>query len=244
MLIKPQTLLFLPLFLFCQFVMAQDQISERVGYAYDVDTDELIYSENHLETFTNGSIISDKVTYRDAEGNIIAEKDVDYTDSIVMPDFNLKNHATGHTEIASKRDTELQVVFTPNEATEADSKTIPLPEQGIIDAGFDRYIIQNWSELIEGKQLVQKMLIPSLKQFIEFRIYQKEVNEESNKRVLKVDPKSVFIRLLADPLVLEYDFDEPRLLSYLGKSNMRDAKGDNLQVRIEFPQTEYKISQQ
>ncbi len=234
--------LFLLLSCFCLPVMAQTETSERIGYAYDAKSGELVYSESHNEMFADGNIVSDKVTYRDASGNVIAEKEVDYAGNPVMPDFSLQNYVTGHKEIANKLESELRVVFTPNEKTRPDSETIPLPEEGIIDAGFDRFIVRHWQEIIEGKQLVQKMLIPSLKQFIEFRIYQDSVDQVAGKRTLKVDPNSVFIRLLADPLVLEYDFDQPRLLSYKGKSNMRNANGDNLQVRIEFPPEEYKLS--
>ncbi len=237
-----RTGLFLLLSCFCLPVLAQTETSERVGYAYDAKSGELVYSESHNEMFMDGNIISDKVTYRDANGNVIAEKEVDYAGSSVMPDFSLQNYVTGHKEIANKLESELRIVFTPNEKTTPDSEIIPLPEEGIIDAGFDRFIVSHWQEIIEGKKLVQKMLIPSLKQFIEFRIYQESVDEVAGKRTLKVAPNSIFIRLLADPLVLEYDLDKPRLLSYEGKSNMRNASGDNLQVRIEFPPEEYKLS--
>ncbi|MEQ8288667.1 MAG: hypothetical protein RIB78_02975 [Gammaproteobacteria bacterium] len=226
----------------CLPVLAETQVSERVGYAYDIDSGELLYSESHYETFQDGRIVSDKVTYRDTEGNVFAEKEVDYSGSPVMPDFNLQNFATGHQEIASKLESELRVVFTPNEETSPQSETIPLPEQGIIDAGFDRFIVEHWQELVEGKQMVRKMLIPSLKKFIDFRIYQSRVDSESGKRELTVEPNSVLIRFLADPLLLEYELDQPRLLSYEGKSNMRNEKGDNLLVRIDFPPGENKLS--
>lgn len=230
------------LLLVCMPVLAETQVSERVGYAYDIDTGELLYSESHYETFLDGRIVSDKVTYRDAAGKVFAEKEVDYSGSPVMPDFNLQNFATGHQEIASKLKSEVRVAFTPNEESSLKSETIPLPEQGIIDAGFDRFIVAHWQELVEGKQMVRKMLIPSLKKFIDFRIYQSQVDSASGKRKLTVEPNSALIRFLADPLLLEYELDQPRLLSYKGKSNMRDRKGDNLQVRIDFPPGEYQLS--
>ena len=223
-------------------VLAQLEVNERVGYARDVNTDTLLYTESHYETYDNGIIISDRVTYADADGNVFAEKEVDYSQNRFMPDFNLENNETGHREIVNKRDTELEVIFTPNEQSQTRRNVIALPENGIIDAGFDQFVVQHWDTLTDGKKLVRKMLIPSMKKFIDFRIYQESIDEQRGKRTLKVEPDSALLRFLADPLVLEYGMDSPRLYVFTGTSNMRDASGDNLQVTITFPEQEYRIT--
>lgn len=221
---------------------AETLLNERIGYARDINTGELIYTETHNEVFENGRIVSDTVTYKDADGQVIAEKEVDYTAAVTMPDFSLVNYVTGHKESASKQQQELEVMFARNDQDDKEIKIIPLPEQGIIDAGFDRFVSENWDELSSGQKLVRKMLIPSMKKFIDFRIYQAELNEQENKRLLKVEPNSVLFRFLAEPLKLEYAVDEPRLISFTGTGNMRDEKGENLQVNITFPPQEIRVT--
>ncbi|MEM7027832.1 MAG: hypothetical protein AAF410_06375 [Pseudomonadota bacterium] len=187
-----------------------------------------------MEIYKSGVIVSDKVTYTDRANNIFAIKDVDYSDDVVMPDFSLENQETGHVESAIKQSDQLQIIFSSKQTEEKEQATIPLPEKAIIDAGFDQFIIKYWDQIIEGEKLVRQMLIPSMKRFIEFRIYQSEKDEVNGIRTLIVEPNSLLLRFVADPLVLQYDLDQPRLNLFEGVSNMRDAQGKNLLVKIKF----------
>ena len=220
----------------------EETANERTGYAYDVSGENLLYTETHQERYENNSIVSDTVTYKDTAGDIIAEKTVDYTGNTTMPDFKLVNYVTGHQESANKAISELTITFSKNSQARQESKQIPLPDIGIIDAGFDQFVIKNWEALIQGATLVRKMLIPSMTQFIEFRIYQNAIDVEKQRRILKVEPNSFLFRFLGDPLLLEYDMEQPRLLTFKGTSNMRDEKGNNLQVSISFPIEDYLLS--
>ena len=219
-------------------VNAEYIINERVGYAKGLNSDELIYTESHFEKFLNNKIISDRVTYKNAAGEIIAVKDVDYTQGSIMPSFSLTNYDTGHIERVSRSGEELIIEFAESKEAETKSKSIPLPENGIIDAGFDQFVIEHWQEIIKGERLVRKLLIPSMKKFIDFRIYQKELDQENKKRILHIEPDSLVFRVLTKVTQLEYDIDKPVLLLFKGTSNMRDARGDNLEVRIDFPRQE------
>ena len=221
--------------------MAETYVIERAGYARDAATGALIYSEEHYERYEAGRIISDTVTYRDAAGEKIAVKEVDYRPALAMPDFNLVNSRTGHGEGAAREDGRLRVWFTEQAGAAEESESILLPENGIpengiIDAGFDQFVITRWDALTQGKRLLIKLLIPSMRKFIDFRIYQSQI--AGDKRILHVEPDSLLFRVFAHTTVLEYAIDEPVLLSFKGISNMRDAGGDNLQVEIIFPREE------
>ena len=216
--------------------MAETYVIERAGYARDAATGALLYTEAHYERYQAGRIISDTVTYRDAAGEKIAVKEVDYRPALAMPDFNLINFKTGHREGAAREDGRLRVRFTEQAGAAEESAAILLPENGIIDAGFDQFVITRWDALIQGKRLLIKLLIPSMRKFIDFRIYQSQI--AGDKRILHVEPDSLLFRVFAQTTVLEYAIDAPVLLSFKGISNMRDASGDNLQVMITFPREE------
>ena len=226
------------LLIFSTYINAESIINERVGYARDLVSDELLYSEWHFEEFQGDKILSDKVTYKNADGETIAIKTVDYKYNPMMPDFSLDNFSTGHKERVAREGGKLLVEFVKNEQADMQSKSIPLPGDAIIDAGFDQFVTQHWDELIAGERLVKKLLIPSMKKFIDFRIYQKKVDEENNKRILHIEPNNMVFRMLSRVTQLEYDIDRPVLLQFKGTSNMRDASGKNLQVRIDFPRQE------
>jgi hypothetical protein len=217
--------------------------TERVGYAYAQDSGELIYTETHNEIREEGRIISDTVTYHDAKGKLFAVKNVDYSPNPLAPDFHLENSLTGHTESGKNRGEQYQVKFSESDQVDIESKTLPLPEDAVADAGFDELIISRWEDIVAGKPVTRKFLIPGLLSFYDFRIYQAEVqmNDGERSRVIHVEPDNFFYRLLGGTTRLVYAYDEPRLKVFQGVSNMRDAEGDNLQVKIVFPVKDMRV---
>ena len=49
--------------------------------------------------------------------------------------------------------------------------------------------------------------------------------------------KSMFLQMFVPPVVVSYDAQTRSLLRYEGVSNIRDAAGENFDVRIEFPRS-------
>ncbi len=217
--------------------------TERVGYAYTQDSGELIYTETHNEIRKEGRIISDTVTYHDANGKLFAVKYVDYSPNPLAPDFHLENSRTGHTESGKNRGEQYQVKFSESDQAEIESKTLLLPDNAVADAGFDELIITYWEDIVAGKAVSRKFLIPSLLGFYDFRIYQADVQMKDGERsrIIHVEPENFFYRLLGGTTRLEYAYEEPRLRVFKGVSNMRDAEGDNLQVKIVFPVEDIRV---
>jgi hypothetical protein len=217
--------------------------TERVGYAYAHDSGELIYTETHNEIREEGRIISDTVTYHDANGKLFAVKNVDYSANPLAPDFHLENSRTGHTESGKNRGEQYQVKFSESDQADIESKTLPLPDNAVADAGFDELIISHWEDIRAGKPVTRKFLIPGLLGFYDFRIYQAEVQMKDNERsrIIHVEPDNFFYRLLGGTTRLEYAYEEPRLKVFQGISNMRNADGDNLQVKIVFPVKDIRV---
>lgn len=220
--------------------------TERVGYAYAQDSGELIYTETHNEIREEGRIISDTVTYHDANGKPFAVKNVDYSRNPLAPDFHLENSRTGHTEYGKNRGEQYQVKFSESDQADIKSKTLPLPDNAVADAGFDELIITHWDDIRASKPVTRKFLIPGLLGFYDFRIYQAEVQMKDGERsrIIHVEPDNFFYRLLGGTTRLEYAYDEPRLKVFQGLSNMRNAEGDNLQVKIVFPVKDIRVVSQ
>lgn len=212
---------------------AQAEVRERVGYAYDKKTGEFLYSETHREVIENGRVVKNTVAYRDDDGNVFAEKYIDYQKSLVMPDFHLVNSENGHVEGARGGADRFKVHFRQLSDTSVQEASVDTPSNGIIDAGFDRFIEQNWTSLVNGEVLEREFLIPSQLEFYTFEIRKVRV-EQPDEVAFQLGIKSVLLQIFVPPVLVYYDAQTRSLLRYEGISNIRNENGENFEVRIEF----------
>lgn len=212
---------------------AHAEVSERVGYAYDKQTGMFLYSETHRELVRNGRLITNTVAYRDEEGRVFAEKHIDFRKSLVMPDFQLVNSENGHLEGARGGDKQLSVHFRRLSDSRVQKASVEIPGDGIIDAGFDRFIEQNWTALANGEILEREFLIPSQLEFYTFEIG-KHDQHKAGELAFHLQIKSLFLQLFVPPVLVYYDAQTRSLLRYEGISNIRNDDGENFDVRIEF----------
>ena len=212
-------------------------VMTRVGYAYDKQTGKFLYSETHREINENGRLARATVTYRDTGGKVFAEKYIDFRKSLVMPDFHLVNEENGHVESARGTDEQLKILFRPASDANVQEASVETPRNGIIDAGFDRFIEQNWTSLVNGEVLEREFLIPSQLNFYTFEIAKIE-KQPAGEFVFELRVKSVLLQMFVTPVLVHYDAQTRSLLRYEGISNIRDEDGENFDVRIEFPQSD------
>ena len=212
---------------------AQAELSQRVGYAYDQQTGRFLYSETHHEILRDGRPIENTVVYRDDEGRVFAQKHVDFHKSQVMPDFQLVNTENGHVEGARGGETRLSIHFQRRSESEVRKASVEIPSNGIVDAGFDRFIEQNWAALADGKVLEREFLIPSQLEFYTFEIA-KISSPEPGEMTFRLQIKSLILQMFVPSVRVCYDIQTRTLLRYEGISNIRNNAGENFDVRIEF----------
>ena len=220
-------------------ISTAEEMPTRIGHAYDKETNELLYTETHFEKFSGVTVAKSKVVYKDTSEEVFAEKNVDFSVNKFLPEFKLKNKVTGHIEGTRFVESKYEVTFVESETKPKKEVAIDIPSDGISDSGYDNFIIKHWEEIKEGEVFVRGFLIPSLTKFIKFRIYQDKVidDEQGLLRVINVEPNSFLLRAFAGTSVLYYDKAKPRLRKYDGVSNLRDDKGENLQVTIRYEDT-------
>ncbi|MBT8447639.1 MAG: hypothetical protein HKO62_12940 [Gammaproteobacteria bacterium] len=209
---------------------------ERIGEAFALGSGDLLYTEHHREQVDNGRVVASEVTYRDTSGASFAVKSLDFSANALAPDFRLDNGRAGHIEQANKNGDELKVAFKHPRRDELNEVVLPLPADAIIDAGFDRFIETHWAELKAGETLRRYFLVPSMQEFLRFRIRSTGQATIDGRRaeVIVLEPDSGLLRLLVTPIKTFYTSDKPSLLRYEGVSNMRGADGKNYKVRIDF----------
>ncbi|MDX1527812.1 MAG: hypothetical protein R3337_04245 [Gammaproteobacteria bacterium] len=221
---------------------ATETMRERVGYAYAAGSGSLLYSEHHQEWWKEGRILRDTVTYRDADGNIIGEKHVDFRTRERAPGFLLRNIRTGHSEGAAAAADKLEVSFRRNQGAPLKKEALNMPEDAIVDAGFDRFVENNWEALMRGETFVRPFLVPSQLQFIDFRIRRVDDGSEPEQATFEMAIDSALLRLFAPAIRVVYDTRYRTLLEYDGVSNIRNGQGENLDVEIRFDPSRTRVS--
>lgn len=209
---------------------------ERTGHAYEPGKQNLLYSEEHEEWLAGDEVVRSTVIYRDAGGNIIATKYLDFSRDPTSPDFQLRNSVNGHVEGARREGADCVVFFRKTGRDKYREDRIALPEHAIIDGGFDRFIEMNWRRLLDGHVFRRPFLVPSFHKFIDFKIYLEKSTDADV--VFVMEPASFFLRVLSDPITVTYDRRSASLKLYEGVSNIRDQAGENLDVRVEFAPAE------
>ncbi len=209
------------------------EVKIRRGHAYDLKTEQLLYTEVHHETWDGATLLKDDVTYLLPDGGLLASKTVDYTHSQLTPDFTLDNHLSGHYEMARKTADELIVTFIRKTGDKTRTARLTIPDNALVDAGFDRLIAQHWDKLTAGERIKKAFLVPSLLRFVTFRIYQQQATDTLRRMV--IEPDNFFVNLIAGKVVLDYALTAPQLRRFTGISNMRNQRGDNYRVSIIFP---------
>jgi len=175
-------------------------IQERKGYAYPAGDDRLLYTEEHREWLRDGEVVRSEVTYRDADGGVIATKRLDFSGVPTHPDFELNNHASGHIEGAEQQPDGVRVFFRRTDGHELKEKKVALPDEAIIDGGFDRFIELNWERLLSGEVFERPFLVPSFQRFVNFRIYLEK--QRGDDVIFVMEPASFLVRLVGEGIVV------------------------------------------
>lgn len=202
--------------------------------AYSLDGEELLYVERHIEKWLDGKLSSREVTYEDADGELIAEKEVRYGADASIPSFEMTDFRTGLVESAQVGAQRVEL-FSGLATESEDSKLVTLPETAVIDAGFDAFMRNNFERILDDERLEFEFAVPAAQRFFRFRLQPRGRSTYGDREAVEITmkPANPLLRLLLDPISLTYDL-EGRLLEFRGLSNVADPDGDRYKARIVF----------
>jgi hypothetical protein len=229
-----------------------------IGYAYDIETQKLLYTEHHNYL----SNVFHEVQYKETNGELFATKNIDYSYSYFAPNFtqhNLRNGEKINIKRKSNQNEETKISYLIQYQENAKEKqqqdSINYSSKLIIDAGFDHFIAKHWQTLIGGQDITVDYLIPSLLDYYELTIKEEtcQVNPQNKTEALisdqycfSISASSFFIGLFSSQLQLTYtkhnshedseiknnDKEKIRLINFQGRSNISDSKGNYQDVNI------------
>lgn len=207
------------------------------GTAYDIKKETVLYRESHFLARGADGSGERVVLYRCPEGTPFARKRIAYAGKASAPAFELVDARLGYRE-GVREASSVREVFVQR-AADAAEEAGPLPDaDGLVaDAGFDEFVQVNWDKLQSGETVRFPFLVPSRLDYFNFK-----VSKKGDEAIDGVDASTYRLALgswwafLLPHIDVAYSKSDRALLRFIGISNVRDAEGDNLKARIEFPQ--------
>lgn len=191
----------------------------------------LLYRESHY--VVRGSTSERWVLYRCPDGNPFARKRVLASRSAATPDFMLEDGRDGYRE--GVRGGGGERVAYSSEGGKESRRTLSIPADGVIDAGFDAAVRKHWDALQRGEAVNLQFLVPSRQQFFPVRVQRVADSNRSSARTLQLRMRlATWFGFAVPDVGLVYGLEDRRLRVFSGTGNVRDARGRNPQVRITF----------
>jgi hypothetical protein len=210
------------------------------GYARDISTGALLYVESHAVQSAGTAAEKRVVLYRCSRDSApFARKELSYADDRIAPSFRFDDARSGFSERLARGAGGLIVSERAGNGAEWRSATLTASASLVVDAGFDEFVRNRWTQLEEGESTKVSFLVPSRLASVGFRL--RKVGETR----IETQAASVIRLSLAGPLgwfVPDIDVTyrklDRRLLRYRGITNVRDADGRMIEAQIDFPDAE------
>jgi hypothetical protein len=216
-------------------VHANDFVVQTTGEAYDLKSDEPLYSETHC---LSSDALAREVIYRNVDGKLIAHKVLSYKTGPTTPSFVQHNFYAGESiSVELKQD---KLTMTVKEKNNSGSGSVisaqPSPNLPVvIDAGFDAFVTANWDSLVAGANKSFQFPFAARESLVKLRIKSMSCSYDSETdQCFRLEMNNWLLRMLVAPIELGYDARLKRLTRYRGLSNIGDGQGNGLVVDIRY----------
>lgn len=199
---------------------------------YATDSGQLLYREMHL--VMPGPDAERWVLYRCTDGQAFARKHVRTREGPQVPNFAFEDGRNGFRE-GVRGASNKRTVYLREAGGAETARTLLVPANGVIDAGFDEAVRTNWDVLMRGDAVRMQFLVPSRMRFYPVRVQRLGSLDWNGQRAERLRMRlDLWFGFAVPEVNLVYAHDERRLLEFAGTGNVRDRRGRNPQVRIAF----------
>lgn len=233
--------LMLALLAFAGFPSASATVVEEIepyvtGKAFEPGSATLLYIEQHYKVAET----LHKVVYLDPNGEMVAEKLIDYSSNIFAPNVQVDDYRAKRATLIEHRDDicEVSISGLENNA-EKSSSTFQAEKHDVMDAGFDNYVREHWGQLTQGETVKFRFMLPLRDSTIGLKLKprQCEFNADAtddSELCFRISPSNWLVSALAAPIDLVYERDTQRLLRFIGQGQLPDAKGRSMEVDLRY----------
>lgn len=223
------------LLVLCPLPGLAQSIQRQEGRAYAAGGSTLLYRESHwLQGPPEAQ--SRLVLYRCADGRPFARKWMTPQGSPQTPDFSLEDGRDGYQEGVRGKGSARTVYTRASADATPVNRTLEVPPDAVVDAGFDAAVRRHWQSLREGKPVAFQFLLPSRQRLVPLKLQRTAAvtwqGQPAQQLQMKLD---AWFGFAVPAVTLVYASADQRLLQFNGTGNVRDSNGRYPQVRVEFP---------
>lgn len=206
------------------------------GTAYAAGDGHIVYKEEHFRFDDANGVRTRLVLYRCPSGEPFARKWVRDSPSDEAPDFELLDARSGYREGVRSSARGREAFVQSNR--ESPLRTTLLPERAnpVIDAGFDAFVSDHWSELGDPGKGRMAFVVPSRLGYLAMRIKSAATATLDGEPVVRVRlGVDAWFGFIAPTIDITYASSDHTVRRFEGIGNILDASGKRQDVRIEFP---------
>jgi len=200
--------------LWCAVTLAAVGNQDLIGIARDGD-ERVQYIEHHQYLDSGEHLIN----YYSPELTLLVEKKLSYPGLSYHPDIEQSDHLNDTEIVMQSSKNTLQVIKEQDQ--ERSSWDFELTPDVVVDAGFDGYIREAWTELIPGETRIVSFAVAGQSRLIKMKI--RDHGFENGNRIFVIEPKNWLVRAIVPRIRLEYSGNK-QLVRYEGMSNIRAFK--------------------
>lgn len=203
------------------------------GYAYDLRTNEYLYTELHEQRLDGERWLGGTIDYYAPDGSKMASKTLDFSADPYIPLFRLDILKEGYSEGVTAI-TKDSFTLTKTRRGKTETATLRRLPGMAADSGFHSAIVDHFEELRAGKPLQFKLGVAGELDSFSFRCRKAgDVSIHGRPGVKLIIELDSLLRLLTGPLEIVYDVENKHLLDYRGISNIHNPDtGEAYNVHI------------
>ena len=202
---------------------------EFTGNAYDLDSGDLLYTEEHRLERVDGVPQQETVRYITPEGDTLAQKNMTYWEP-ARPAYRLTVTDPERTETVEPEANGVRV-----DSVESGFLDWSDEENYVIDGGFHYFILDHFDTLLDGNSVEFQFLAPTRTRWLGLRL--RPTEQANGQLILELNVRNRLLSLVISDIELTYDIDTRRLMRYAGLTNLPKPGGGNYSANIEYDYT-------
>lgn len=206
------------------------------GIAREPSGTRVAYLEEHYVRRKDDRVTDRLVVYTCADGRPFARKQLNYERSPLVPELKMNDARAGMNIVLSGASGRRELTVSTRDDPEPRHHTVPGDPDVVADAGFNELLLQRWDPLIRGEDVSFRIVL--LGSGAVHRLKAEHVEhvtvggeERDHFRVAL----GGLLGLIAPSIDVWYSTRGHVLRRYEGISNLRDERGHQLRVVIDFP---------
>ncbi len=190
------------------------------GIVYDKEGKEKQFTYERYQE-KKGDIMHDRAVYKDMDGDVLTvEKMQTKNGKLIRYDMDQKQlKQKAWITVEDGKATLNLKKFRKNNYPQ----TIDLPDNFIVGLQIVSTIMDNWDKLAKGEDVDVELGVWHRQEAIGFELSKESKTDDLF--VVKMNPSSMFIRAVVDPLYFNFDPKTKELVSYRGRSTPKEKRG-------------------